>query len=332
MVKKKKVRKTLQSPMPKIDEPDPPSSDGPDREAHESILDLISRHYLNSDYSDLVIVCKGKALPAHKLVVCPRSEYFKSACLGGFKEAKEPIRLDNTDPVLIEKVLEFLYTGNYTIGHFMSDGGLELDTKHAEESLMNCTLGEHSPTETAPEAGEATDETTTPSLDNIAQVLVDEKDPSNQDGGVDAIVGTSADCHPSYFHLRIFGQADYFMISDLKDRAKEQFRASFMDCSDRYMFAEVIKELYSNRANYQEIRKVAIDVVVDNLPNLRKGFIPAIDSELVKAVPDFAIDLCLATLDKYASEPTNMKPYPFATGFEYKGPQPFGATNWSYQN
>lgn len=34
-----------------------------------------------------------------------------------------------------------------------------------------------------------------------------------------------------------------------KDKAKEQFRMSFTDCSERDLFAEVVKELYSERAN-----------------------------------------------------------------------------------
>ena len=49
---------------------------------------------------------------------------------------------------------------------------------------------------------------------------------------------SSADCRPCYFHMRIFGEADYFMINPLKDKGKAQF--CFMDCSERNLFAEVI--------------------------------------------------------------------------------------------
>lgn len=59
-------------------------------------------------------------------------------------------------------------------------------------------------------------------------------------------------------------------------------------------------------------------MIVDNLPSLKNGFTPVIGSKLMKSVPDFAIDLCLLTMDKYVGEP-HMKPYPFPTGFEYKG-------------
>jgi hypothetical protein len=131
--------------------------------------------------------------------------------------------------------------------------------------------------------------------------------------------------------MRVFGEPDYFMISSLKDKAREQFCTSFTDCSERDLFAEVIKELYSERANYQELKTLAIDGVVNNLPSLRNGFITAIYSELLKAVPNFAVDLCLATMDKYVGEPPNMKPYPFATGFEYKGVD-YKYLPWGFKN
>ncbi|KAJ0413315.1 hypothetical protein BJY00DRAFT_63753 [Aspergillus carlsbadensis] len=312
MAKKKKARKTPQLSMPKVEEP---ASDMQDKEGQGTILDLVS--------SDLAIICQGKTLPAHKIVVCPRSKYFKTACFGGFKEAKEPIHLDGTDPVLVEKVLEFLYTDSYTIGYISpqaryppvdSSRRPELETEHAEE---------HAATEVVSESEEASNKATK-SLDNIAQDLVNEKSPSDRGSIMDAV----AECHPSYFHARMFGEADYFMINDLKDKAKDQFRLSFVDCSERDLFVEVIKELYSPRANYQELRKLAVDVVVNNLPNLRKGFLPAVDFELLKTVPDFAIELCLATVDRCVSEPPKTKLSPFATGFEYQESRPFGVAKW----
>lgn len=73
-------------------------------------------------------------------------------------------------------------------------------------------------------------------------------------------------------------------------------------------------------------------MVIDNLPTFWKGFAPVINIELMKAVPDFAIDLCHVTLDNYVVELSNMKSYSFPTGFEYKGVdyklQPWGTMNW----
>ncbi|GLA44642.1 hypothetical protein AnigIFM63309_004556 [Aspergillus niger] len=145
-----------------------------------------------------------------------------------------------------------------------------------------------------------------------------EKGPIEKGAIVEPAVDMLVDCHPCYFHVRMYGEADYFMIDDLKTKAKEKFLASLMNCSEIESFSEIIAELYSTRADYGKLRKLALKVIVDNLPSLRKGFTPVIGSKLMKSVPDFAIDLCLLTMDKYVGEP-HMKPYPFPTGFEYKG-------------
>ncbi|KAF5856796.1 hypothetical protein ETB97_006724 [Aspergillus alliaceus] len=159
--------------------------------------------HLNSDYSDLEITCGGKSFPAHRLVVCPRSEYFKRACNGNLKApvihpliarwteivtplwdqgAEESIiNLNDKSPVLVEKVLEFLYTGNYTIGHhtleeedpkFDGDGGLEKDTEHAGESSINDTSGEH--------ASEIHDISNEHGLENTALGFVDGTSPNEK--------------------------------------------------------------------------------------------------------------------------------------------------------
>ncbi|OJJ29601.1 hypothetical protein ASPWEDRAFT_55556 [Aspergillus wentii DTO 134E9] len=282
----KKNRKAVRSFVADDQEPEPPSPEQ-DMDSRRPILDLVSSLHLNSDYSDLVIIYGGKTFPAHKLVVCPRSEYFKQACFGGFKE--ETVVNNISEPALNE---------------------LESEV--------------------------ATNENVIPSLECTEPGLVGgplEKVPSDL---MESIVNPLGGCHPCYIHMCIFGEADYLMIIDLKDRAKEQFCESLSGCYGRKFFAEIIKELYSDRANYQILRKLAINVVIDHLPNLWKRFAPAIDIELMKAVPDFSIDLCLATLDNYMVEPSNMKLYPFPTDFEYRGVdyecKAWDTTNWSYQN
>jgi hypothetical protein len=81
--------------------------------------------------------------------------------------------------------------------------------------------------------------------------------------------------HPCYFHLRMYGEADYFMINELKSKAEARFCAALGDFPDKESFAEVVKELYSSRAKYCELKKLAINVIVDKLPDLQKGFTPA---------------------------------------------------------
>jgi hypothetical protein len=129
------------------------------------------------------------------------------------------------------------------------------------------------------------------------------EEPFEQGVELEPIVDILANCHPCYFHVRMYGEADYFMISDLKTKAKAHFLASFMDHPKRTTFADTIEELYSTQADYLQLRQLAIEMIVDNLPNLRKGLFPVIDTRLMKAVPDFTFDLCQATLDKYVVVP-----------------------------
>ena len=133
--------------------------------------------------------------------------------------------------------------------------------------------------------------------------------PSEQRDNVELVADILAGCHPCYFHVRMYGVADYFMIDDLKSKAEAYFRASFMDCPERESFAGMIQELYSTQANYEELRQLAIQLIVDNLSNLRIGRTPVIDAELMKSVPHFTYDLCQATLDHYVPRMTTRDYY-----------------------
>ncbi|KAJ5389423.1 uncharacterized protein N7496_000491 [Penicillium cataractarum] len=76
---------------------------------------ILKNLHLSENYSDLTIICGDKEFNAHKLVVCSQSAYFQRACYGSFKDAHEPIRFPDKEPVLMEKFLEFLYNGDYTL-------------------------------------------------------------------------------------------------------------------------------------------------------------------------------------------------------------------------
>ncbi|KAJ5651996.1 hypothetical protein N7507_009422 [Penicillium longicatenatum] len=132
------------------------------------------------------------------------------------------------------------------------------------------------------------------------------------------IVNPLTDCHPCYFHLRMYAEADYFMIEDLKTKAEENFCASFIDCAETKFLARVMRELYSTRANYLDLRVLAMKLLVDNLRALQEKSTPAINSSLLEDNPDFAIDLCMATMKKYLSESGGINRPVFTTKYEYK--------------
>ena len=232
-------------------------------------------------------------------------------------------------------MLEFLYTGNYTFRRGMS-AEITGDEERRSDGEPTTEVGANRPSEehASPYPEPAGDEVAVPAPQSSTKGLTHR---SSMDGNISVIsdhseqslieqrhaVGSTSDelaaYHPCYLHMRMYGEADYFMIQDLKIKAKARFATALMEFPDRESFAEMIKELYSSRANYVELRKLAIKMIVDHLPDLQKGFTPVIDSNLLKSFPDFACDLCLPTIDKYVNAPFNMKPYPFATGIQFGG-------------
>ncbi|EED11610.1 BTB/POZ domain protein [Talaromyces stipitatus ATCC 10500] len=102
------------------------------------MLNLLASLYLNPQYSDLTIICGTEVFPVHRNIVCPRSSYFARSCGGNFKEALGTIELKDQDPNLIRKVLQFLYTGDYT---FEIDGDEEKEDNLGQPSSQDHSRG-----------------------------------------------------------------------------------------------------------------------------------------------------------------------------------------------
>lgn len=264
------------------------------------------------------------------------------------QESRGSVTLDTRSPTLVEKMLEFLYTGDYTVQDNMtevqilpsdSDKIPESDTWHSEEALRlsqkdqddmeNLSAGEGAVGETAMSLSNQ------PTASLMNQCSVNKKTSVAGEGPLtgsseqmDAIDESLTDCHPCYFHLRMYGEADYFMIEDLKIKAEENFRDSFENCSEKQILAQAIKELYSTNADYRDIRKLANKLIVKNLRELQGGLTPGIDYDLLKAYPAFAAELCIATMEKYLSVSSSLRQALPLSTVEYK---PFEFKKFEYQ-
>jgi len=109
----------------------------------------------------------------------------------------------------------------------------------------------------------------------------------------------------SYLHVLMYAQADYFQIDRLRARAKKHFRASFLDQLDRESFQAIVVEIYRLANEFDRgLRDMVVELTIDNLATLRGGISPVLDNDLLKIVPDFAVDLCIATLDKFSINQT----------------------------
>lgn len=218
------------------------------------------------------------------------------------QESQGSVNLDTRSPTLVERMLQFLYTGDYTvednttkvqISPSDSDKIPELDTWHSEAALR-LSQRDQNEVENLSAEEHAVDQIAMSLSNELAASLTDEcsvnKKTSVADEGpltgsseqMDAIDESLADCHPCYFHLRMYGEADYFLIKDLKIKAAENFRDSFENCSEKQILALAIKELYSTNADYRDIRKSVIELIVKNLRKLHGGLTPGIDYERIQ--------------------------------------------------
>ncbi|TVY24589.1 hypothetical protein LHYA1_G006306 [Lachnellula hyalina] len=97
----------------------------------KSVVDTIARCFDNGTYSDLTIKCHYRSWKVHRVVVCSQSTVLHAACMTGFKviiqerssfsSKSDPtqeqytgvIDLDDDDPVAVEILLKYFYTGKY---------------------------------------------------------------------------------------------------------------------------------------------------------------------------------------------------------------------------
>ncbi|KAH8692864.1 hypothetical protein BGW36DRAFT_464088 [Talaromyces proteolyticus] len=85
--------------------------------AHEELMNSLKVLYAKGDYSDLTITCHGTHYRVHKAVVCPRSEFFASACRENSSEVaynEKKLDLPDDDPTAVQNVLHYLYHLDYS--------------------------------------------------------------------------------------------------------------------------------------------------------------------------------------------------------------------------
>ncbi|KAJ5933768.1 hypothetical protein N7454_006097 [Penicillium verhagenii] len=162
-------------------------------------------------------------------------------------EVSGVIRLDDKDPWVILKVLEFIYKGTYTydLDHPWSPD-LPQD---AESSKMNGR----------PPAS------------------------SSGAGSVGSVVTRPINPGKFYLDMRMLGEADYFMLDDLRDELTDRLYESLpemirgenleyypyrKDCLKDDNFIMIVQEMYSTRCDYENLREsfihdlVTIDTIV----------------------------------------------------------------------
>ena len=100
------------------------------------------------------------------------------------------------------------------------------------------------------------------------------------------------------FHAQMYSVGDYFQIPRLKATAQRYFRAAFESVRSRYAFYVTVEGVYSSTpASDRELREMVIKLVIDYPQRVRGGDEPMLYDGLLRDVPEFAIDICLAFAD-----------------------------------
>jgi hypothetical protein len=124
----------------------------------------------------------------------------------------------------------------------------------------------------------------------------------------------------AYFHLRVYAEADYFMIDELKVKAEAEFCKAFVrlltielifkkEYQAQFTISKIIGELYSRRGSYSVLREMVLELMINNMPGLRQTiFMPPTEGCLFPSLhPEFAADLCWGMIEK--TFPSDMPTY-----------------------
>lgn len=238
----------------------------------------------------------------------------------------------------MKKVLEYLYTGRYTVNFKQSNGNNKVHAPSLGSSVMGQSNGlrpsESSvePSGPGPYEQESSTTTTMPEFETrrrlfepfpvstqwatATSVNVDAGEGSSEGGSENDFVATCIK-NAAYFHARMFAEADYFLISSLKQMAKRLFSDLFAFNKRKEIIQETVEELYSNRGDYQELKEIAIRKLVKLLrdPNIKNDSLLSLD--FMKSVPEFEHDLC-AALIQLADQPLDVLETPKRRGSKHQ--------------
>lgn len=113
-----------------------PNDQSDDIHSPEPYLSIVLGKLMETPkFSDLKFVCEGQEIKVHKAIVCTQSPVIdKSANNEFFVEAHEGrIEMDNFDLPTVKRMVEFMYTGTYSVTAY----GIDFDTSktaHVTES------------------------------------------------------------------------------------------------------------------------------------------------------------------------------------------------------
>lgn len=103
------------------------------------------------------------------------------------------------------------------------------------------------------------------------------------------------------FEIQMYALADRMMIHGLKELAQTKVKHGFIGYLDPDSYASVITDIYTTTpSNDRGLRDLAVDFTLNYITSLRSsvGGPAAFQDELLKTVPQFCLDFCVASINK----------------------------------
>lgn len=98
-------------------------------------------------------------------------------------------------------------------------------------------------------------------------------------------------CPPCYFHAQMFAVADYFNLVELKAYAMKRFGESLATCDRPWKLELIIRELWSDRANYSTLKTLLLIRRASPQEKIRSVFLQ-LSPAFFRSVPSFAVEFC----------------------------------------
>ncbi|CEJ59228.1 hypothetical protein PMG11_07859 [Penicillium brasilianum] len=235
------------------------------------------------------------------------SRYFKAAFHGKFRESCGCLTLTDKDPILVEKVFQYLYTGNYSVDPDKEETG-EISSDDSENSSLDGKPAFRQ-WKRVPKKRKRF------GVRKMINFFTMGARPKKRT----ALDGRLFHC-PAYFHLRMYAEADYFMIDELKVKAEAEFCQSFenlltielifkKEYAAKFAISKIINELYNRRGNYGVLREMVLELMLNNMPGLRQTIFmsPMEGCCFLSSHPEFGADLCWGMMEK--AFPSDMPTY-----------------------
>lgn len=80
----------------------------------------------SSDYSDITFIVENQRLPAHRVILAARSEYFRALLYGGLAESTQrEIELNKISYEAFKVLLQYIYSGHMSLSQMKEDNILD---------------------------------------------------------------------------------------------------------------------------------------------------------------------------------------------------------------